>query len=57
MKCLNCGRKFEYPKVRRTSQARMFGVTDIYNDNYFEEKLCPYCNSDEIEEEEDGEDI
>ena len=49
MKCLNCGKKFDYPKVRRTTQARIFGVADYYNDEYFEEELCPYCGSEEVE--------
>ena len=50
--CENCERGFSETRIKRMSHARMFGVDDIYYDNYIEIKVCPYCGSEEIKENE-----
>lgn len=48
--CHNCEKGFIYPVVKFTTQAKLFGVESLPNDERIEVKYCPYCRSDEIEE-------
>lgn len=51
--CFNCERKFDYPVEHITTQSRLFGVQELATDEKITVKLCPFCKSDEIEEEDD----
>lgn len=53
--CCNCERKFDEPVVKTTTQARLFGVAEMPNDNRLTVRLCPFCKSEEIEETNDEE--
>lgn len=49
--CRGCGKTFEEPKIKRTTQAVLFGLPSL-NDPVINLPVCPYCENDEIREEE-----
>lgn len=52
-KCFNCECRFEEPDYEDLSYEEYYGVGSEfprYSHNYFRLKRCPYCGSDEVEE-------
>jgi len=52
-KCFNCGRRFEEPDYEDLSYEDYYGVGSEFpraGHHYFRLKRCPYCGSDEVEE-------
>lgn len=50
-RCPNCGKEFEEPSIRITSYEDYFGIW--YPDRHeLILNICPYCGSEEIEDEE-----
>lgn len=49
-KCNNCKREFEQPEIINTTYEALYGVSSMFNNfNRITLKICPFCNSEDIE--------
>ena len=51
-RCLNCRKTFSEPEQKKTTYESYFGVSSLFpTGNVMYVRCCPYCGSDDIEEE------
>lgn len=55
MKCNDCNRSFDEPSEKETSYENYYGVSSEFSDSTpLTIEVCPYCGSEDIEEDEDA---
>lgn len=51
--CLDCKKIFDKPKI--ISEESYYGVGDLFDNSYSNVEICPYCDGDIKEHEEEEE--